>query len=44
MYDHPFLFENLPPTDSAPLADYYLILTFSRNFSKNIQTISCPTL
>jgi hypothetical protein len=22
MYSHPFLLENLPPTDSAPLADY----------------------
>jgi hypothetical protein len=22
MYGHPFLLENLPPTDSAPLADY----------------------
>jgi hypothetical protein len=27
MYGHPFLLKNLPPTDSAPLADYlpYLI-------------------
>jgi hypothetical protein len=22
MYGHPFLLENLPPTDCAPLADY----------------------
>jgi hypothetical protein len=22
MYGHPFLLENLPPTDSSPLADY----------------------
>jgi hypothetical protein len=22
MYGHPFLLENLPPKDSAPLADY----------------------
>jgi hypothetical protein len=22
MYGHPFLLENLPPTDSAPLTDY----------------------
>jgi hypothetical protein len=44
IYGQPFLLENFPPTDSALLADYYLILTFSRDFSKNIQTRSCPTL
>jgi hypothetical protein len=26
MYGHPFLLENLPPTDSVPLADYLLYL------------------
>jgi hypothetical protein len=28
MYGHPFLLENLPPTDSAPLADYLSYLNF----------------
>jgi hypothetical protein len=30
MYGHPFLLENLPPTDSAPLADYLLYLNLLR--------------
>jgi hypothetical protein len=28
MYGHPFLLGNLPPTDSAPLADYLPYLNF----------------
>jgi hypothetical protein len=30
MYGHPFLLENLPPTDSAPLADYLPYLNLLR--------------
>jgi hypothetical protein len=30
MYGHPFLLENLPPTDSAPLADYLPYLSLLR--------------
>jgi hypothetical protein len=30
MYGHPFLFENLPPTDPAPLADYLPYLNLHR--------------
>jgi hypothetical protein len=44
MYGNPFLFKNLLATDPAPLADYYLILTFSGNFSESLQNKSCPTL
>jgi hypothetical protein len=30
MYGHPFLLENLPPTDSAPLVDYLPYLNLLR--------------
>jgi hypothetical protein len=30
MHGHPFLLENFPPTDSAPLADYLLYLNLLR--------------
>jgi hypothetical protein len=30
MYGHPFLLENLPPTDPAPLADYLPYLNLLR--------------
>jgi hypothetical protein len=30
MYGHPFLLENLPPTNSAPLADYLSYLNLLR--------------
>jgi hypothetical protein len=30
MYGHPFLLENLPPTDSTPLADYLSYLNLLR--------------
>jgi hypothetical protein len=30
MYGHPFLLENLPPTNSAPLADYLPYLNLLR--------------
>jgi hypothetical protein len=42
MYGCPFLLGNLPPTDPALLADYYLILTFSGNFSESMQTDPAP--
>jgi hypothetical protein len=32
MYGSPFLLGNLPPTDSAPLADYLLYLNLLREF------------
>jgi hypothetical protein len=34
MYGHPFLLENLPPTDSAPLADYLPYLNLLKELLK----------
>jgi hypothetical protein len=44
MYSHPFLLENLPPTDSASLADYLPYLNLLRKcFRKHAdQILSYP--
>jgi hypothetical protein len=45
MYGHPFLLENLPPTDSAPLADYlpYLNLLWELLRQKADQILPHPS-
>jgi hypothetical protein len=45
MHGHPFLLENLPPTDSAPLADYlpYLNLLWELLRQKANQTLPHPS-
>jgi hypothetical protein len=45
MYGHPFFLENLPPTDSAPLADYlpYLNLLWELLRQRADQLLTDPS-
>jgi hypothetical protein len=42
MYGHPFLLENLPPTDSAPLADYLPYLNLLRELLREHVDLILP--
>jgi hypothetical protein len=44
MYGHPFLLENLPPTDSPPLANYLPYLNLLRELLREHADQILPTL